>query len=258
MRGHDAHNVGRVGTEKIMTVTCGEKTVSRKIKIHSEAAYFIAIFMLSFSVAMIAATDFGVSMIVGSAYILSQKFDVLTFGQWEYVVQGTLFIVFCILMKKVKLTYFSAFLTGVIYGAVLDLWRILIPHFNPAVTVPGELPMAVRIIYFIIGIILTGCAVAIFFKVYIYPQVYDFFVKGISNRFNKDRIKFKRVFDACGLALSCILTLTLFHRFVGIGVGTLIMTFANSFIIGFFSKILDKYFEFEPLFKNFAKKFDIE
>ena len=44
-------------------------------------------------------------MIVAPAYILSLKFEFLTFGQWEYVLQSLLFIVFCIIKRKVKLIY---------------------------------------------------------------------------------------------------------------------------------------------------------
>ena len=45
----------------------------RKIKISKELAYIFAIILLSFAVAMISSTNFGVSMIVAPAYILSQK-----------------------------------------------------------------------------------------------------------------------------------------------------------------------------------------
>ena len=40
-----------------------------KIKIHSEVLYLFAIALLAFSVAMLTAADFGISMIVAPAYI---------------------------------------------------------------------------------------------------------------------------------------------------------------------------------------------
>ena len=73
----------------------------KKIHISSEAVYFISIALLAFSVAMCACTDYGVSMIVAPAYILSLRFPFLTFGQCEYIIQGILFVVFCIIMGKV-------------------------------------------------------------------------------------------------------------------------------------------------------------
>lgn len=230
----------------------------KKIKISSELTYIIAILLLSLAVAMISSTDFGVSMVVAPAYIISQKVSFLSFGQSEYVVQGILFIVFCIIMKKVKLVYFCSFVTGLIYGAVLDLWRLLIPHFNPSVTEPGSFAMPLRIFYFACGMLLTALSIALFFKTYLYPQVYDFFVKCVSDRFGIDRTKFKIGFDASCLAVSCILTFALFRHLVGIGIGTIIMTCFNGMLIGAFGKVLDRFFIFTPKFESFARKFEIE
>ncbi len=230
---------------------------AKKITIHSEFVYAAAIILLSLAVAMLSAANYGVSMIVAPAYIISQRLGVITFGQGEYLVQSILFIVFCILMKKVKLVYFSSFATCLIYGAVLDLWRKFVPLFNPEITVPGSMNIVIRIILFIVGMILTSFSVMLFYKTYLYPQVYDFFVKGISARFNKDRTKFKIAFDFSCLAVSCILTLVLFRKFIGIGVGTIILTALNGFIIGWFDKLFDKFVNLKPIFPRFAAKFDL-
>lgn len=229
----------------------------KKLRLPAEAVYVLSILLLSFSVAMAACTDFGISMIAAPAYILSERLP-LTFGQCEYIVQGLLFAAFCILMKKVRLVYFSAFLTGLLYGGVLDLWRVLIPHFNPSVTVPGALPFPLRIVYFILSMVICSFSIALFFRTYLYPQVYDFFVKGVSAHFHLNRTRVKQCFDASCLVVSCILTLALFRRFVGIGAGTLVITACNGFLIGLFGKLLDKTITVEPLFPRFAKHFDLE
>lgn len=230
---------------------------SKKIKISSEIAYIFAIVALAFSVAMITITDFGVSMIVAPAYILSQKLGFLTFGQSEYIIQGLMFVVFCILMKKVKLIYFSSFLSGIVYGAVLDLWR-LIPIFNQNVTTANDLQIVTRIVFFVIGMVLTSFTIAVFFKTYLYPQVYDFFVKGITEHFNLNRAKFKTCFDLTFLVVATAMSLILFRSFVGVNFGTLIMAVLNGSIIGFFSKFLDKHFEFVPTFKKLANYFELD
>ena len=48
----------------------------KKIKLYAELDYLLAILILSLSVAMISCTDFGLSMIVAPAYLLSQKLGV--------------------------------------------------------------------------------------------------------------------------------------------------------------------------------------
>ena len=221
----------------------------------SEICYLLAILLLSFAVAMVAAAGFGVSMVVAPAYILSLRVSALTFGQSEYIVQAVLFLVFCLLMRRVKLVYFSSFLTCLLYGAVLDLWRAIIPLFNPTVTPPGSMTMAVRILLFLGGMLLTAFSVALFYRTYLYPQVYDFFVKGVSARYALDMTKFKITYDVCSLAVAAAMTLLFFHRFNGIGVGTLVMTACNGLLIGAFGKLIDRVVEFRPLFPAFAKKF---
>lgn len=228
----------------------------KKIKLYEEPTYVLATVLLALSVAMIAAADFGVSMIVGTAYIVSLKVSFLTFGTAEYIVQGLLFIAFCIIMKKVKLTYFFSFFTCLFYGFVLDLWRSAVPALNPSVTAPGSFSMPVRITLFVLGSLLTSASVALFFKVYLCPQVYDFFVKTVSGKFSVPLPKFKTFFDIVCLLTALILSLAFFGGIKGIGVGTVIMAFLNGTIIGLFGKLYDKIFVFEPIFKKAAKIFE--
>ena len=96
---------------------------NRKLKNPSEVVYILAVALLSLAVAMLTAANFGVSMIVAPAYLLSLKVGILTFGQAEYVIQAGLFIIFCIVMRGFRAVYLSSFVTCLIYGAALDLWR---------------------------------------------------------------------------------------------------------------------------------------
>lgn len=130
------------------------------------------------------------------------------------------------------------------------------PAFNPAVTAPGSFALPVRLLLFAGGVLLCSFSIASFYKVYLYPQVYDFFVKMLSRRFNIALPKFKTCFDFCCLAAACVLTLAFFGRFRGIGVGTIIMTAVNGALIGFFGKVLDRFFVFEPLFPKVKRIFE--
>ena len=53
----------------------------KKITLHSEFVYFLAIVLLAFAVALLTAADFGISMIVAPAYLLSLNTRFLSFGQ---------------------------------------------------------------------------------------------------------------------------------------------------------------------------------
>ena len=67
-----------------------------------------------------------------------------------------------------KPVYFSAFITCLIYGAILDFWRSVIPLFNPEITAPGSMSMPLRIFLFAAEIvfsvtnILNCCKSAVF------------------------------------------------------------------------------------------------
>ncbi|MCD7711219.1 MAG: DUF6198 family protein [Firmicutes bacterium] len=237
------------------------KSDKGKITVSAEAVYVFSLLTLSLAVAMTAASGLGVSMIVAPAYIiwlkLSEAVSWITFGQCEYIVQGALFVLFCVLMGRVKLVYFSSFITGVIYGFILDMWR-LIPHFNPDVTTPGTLPTALNILYFALGMVVTSFSIALFFGTYLYPQVYDFFVKGVSAHFGIDRGKFKIAFDFTCLAVSLALSFILFHGIVGVGVGTVIITCFNGLLITFFGRVFEKTLDVKPTFPKFAEKFRLE
>lgn len=230
--------------------------MSRKIKISSEIAYFAAIVLLSLAVAILSTADFGISMIVAPAYLLSLKAGFLSFGQAEYVVQAIVFILLCIVLKRFRFVYFFSFGTCLIYGFVLDLWR-KISFLNPTATPPGSMNLPLRIAMFVIGMILTSFSVALFFKTYLFPQVYDFFVKAVSCKYGIKLSRLKTIVDLSCLTASVIMTFAFFGEIRGIGWGTLIMALLNGTVIGFFSKLLDKAFDFKPTFTRFAAMFKL-
>lgn len=214
----------------------------KKIRLSDELVYMFGAVLLSLATAMLSAADFGLSVIVSPAYLVSLRAPFLTFGQAEYVVQGILFIIFCIVVRQVKALYFGAFLSGVIYGFMLDLWRIVIPWFNPEKHAPGTLPMAGRVSCFIIGFFINALAAMLYFKNKYYPQVYEFFVKGICEKYHKDLAEFKLHFDLIFLLLTVALSFLMYRRLVAIGIGTLIMACCNGPLIGVYSRWFDRNF----------------
>ena len=234
-----------------------KNTVKKKIRISSELTYITAIVLLALAVAILTTADFGISMVVAPAYLLSLKIGAITFGQAEYIIQAGVFIVLCIVLKKFRPVYLMSFATCLIYGAVLDLWRLL-PCFNPSVTEPGSMALSYRIPMFIVGVLLTSFSVALFFKTYLYPQVYDFFVKAVSFKYGIKLSVFKTCVDLTLLLISTVMTFVFFGKLVGLNWGTLVMAAVNGAIIGFFSKQLDRFFEFEPVFKKFSSYFELD
>ena len=219
--------------------------------------YLLGIVLLSLAVAILTAADFGISMIVAPAYLLSLKLGFVSFGQAEYIIQAGLFILLCIVLRKFKFVYFMSFVTCLIYGFVLDLWRKL-PCFDPAVTAPSSMALSLRIVMFVMGVLLTAFSVSLFFKTYLYPQVYDFFVKAVSLKYGIKLSKFKTCFDLTCLSASVVMAFCFFGKLVGVNWGTLVIALINGTLIGFFAEKLDEFFDFRPRFKDFAEYFKLD
>lgn len=230
--------------------------MKKKLVVYEELMYIVATFMLAFGVAMTAAADFGVSMVVAPAYILSLKVEALTFGIAEYVIQGILFIAMCIILRSVKIKFFFAFLSCLLYGVVLDLIRSVVPFLNPEVCPPSGYELYQRILLLACGMIIIGFSLAIAFRVYVYPQVNDYFVKVVSKRFKIKLSTFKLIYDFSFLAISIAMTLIFFGNFNGIGYGTIVMTVFNGWLIKFCSKITNSIFEYKPIFKSVKTYFE--
>ena len=218
----------------------------KKKSIASELIYISAILLLSFATNLMVLANLGMSMIVSPAYILSQKIELLSYGQAEYVIAVIIFVIFCFVMRKFELSYLSSFITGIFYATMADIWKMIIPLFHSS----NIMSFSIRIICFLIGLLLSAIAIAMFYKTYLYPQIYDFFVKEVSNKYQISLQKFKTRFDCTFLLISIILSLCLFQKFIGIGIGTVIMALCNGTLIGFFQSLMDKYILCVPQLKK--------
>ena len=95
---------------------------NKKLVIPSELAYVLANVILAFAVSMVTSADFGVSMIVAPAYLLHLKLGI-TFGQAEYLVGAVLFLIFCLVVRKIKPIYFFAFVSCLQPSKILKTTR---------------------------------------------------------------------------------------------------------------------------------------
>lgn len=237
----------------------------KKIQKTSELMWIFGTIFVALGVATCSKTNLGVSMIAAPAFVLYDKLCTIwsgfSVGVIEYIFQGVLLIIMCIITRKLNWRFLFAFLTAIIYGYTLDLF-ILILGSEPLSSLP------LKWIMLIVGDISTAFGVACFFKTYMPLQVYELFVSQCSKTFKKDIHKTKWVFDLSLLLISIALALTLFgvkditlellysSSFHNIGLGTIVTTIINSPIIAFWSFILDKIISPTPLFpklKNFLE-----
>ena len=219
----------------------------KKRVFYTEISYILGLVIMAFAAAFTEKANFGMSMVVAPAYILHLKVSEIlpwfTFGVAEYVFQGILIIITVLIMRKFKISYLFSFVTAVIYGTLLDGAMALISALP-------ENTFAIRILWYILGTVFCSFAVSLFFHTYISPEAYELIVKEVAQKFNFNINKVKTSYDCISVVLGIIMSFAFFGFgvFKGVGVGTIFCAFINGFLIGRFSKLLEKHFDFKNKF----------
>ena len=77
--------------------------MKKKIGPFGELSFLLGTMILPIGTSLMARGNFGLSVVVVPAYLLSLKLDFLTFGMAEYCLQGVLLALFCLIMGKFKI-----------------------------------------------------------------------------------------------------------------------------------------------------------
>ena len=228
---------------------------TKKLNKCGELAWLLGTILCSLGVCLSAKSGFGVSMVVAPAFVISNYLSgslgltFFTFGNTEYIVQGLFIVAIIIVVGKFKIKYPLAFATGVIYGLMLDGWRLI---FGTA----PETVLYLQIIYMILGAVITSFAIALYLRTFMPQQAYDMFVYEVATEKKLNMTVVKWIYDISSLAFAIVLMLVLFGRFdfEMIGIGTLILTVVNTPLIALCGKLLDKTCDFSPRFEKLAEK----
>lgn len=236
----------------------------KKIKKSSELMWLLGIIFVALGVSICSKADLGVSMIAAPAFIVSEailKFsdifsDIFSVGVTEYIIQGLMLILMCVIVRRFNWRYLLAFAVAVLYGYTLNLFLWIFS----GITFDA---IWCRWVMLIVGDLIIALGVACFFRTYMPLQVYELFVAEISHSFHISINKVKSAFDITLLAISIILAITLFGdiatfdfttithtSYHSIGLGTLVTTLINSPLIALMGKLVDRIFEPSPKFEK--------
>lgn len=215
--------------------------MKKKITKIGEASWVIGNILCAIGNCLVSKSAFGLSAIIAPAFIMHEKIGLLSVGVCEYIIQGILLALCCILIGRFKGKFIATICNILFYGACFDIVNALLSPIVPTGIVS-------RIFTAAIGTLITGFAIALMLRTYIPPSAYEIFVKEVSESKGIALSRMKLVFDGSMLALSILMMLLLLgeFRFDMIGALTVIAAFLNSVLIGFFGKILDKYCDFSP------------
>ena len=97
-----------------------------KVKKSSELLWLFGIIFVALGVAICSKANLGVSMVAAPAFVVFDAIESLwsgfSVGMTEYMIQGLMLILLCVIVKKFNWRYLIAFLVAVIYGYVLNLF----------------------------------------------------------------------------------------------------------------------------------------
>ena len=215
----------------------------KKTMLYTELAYVLGMVGLSLSVALMTRADFGVSMVVAPAYLLYLKLNPVlpffTFGMAEYTLQAALLLCTILTVKKFRPYFLFSFVTAVLYGFLLDGWMLLVQRF------PAE-NIALRCLWYVLGLGLGAVSIACFFKTYIAPEVYELLVKELALKLSKPTHRVKTVYDCVSCAVAVVMSFAFFGlwRFEGVKLGTVICALVNGFLIGRCTGWMDGHLDF--------------
>ena len=92
----------------------------KKIPKANELMWVLGVIFVALGVSICSKADLGVSMIAAPAFIINDAihslWDGFSVGMIEYLVQGIMLIILCIVVRRFNWKYLLAFLVDIIYG----------------------------------------------------------------------------------------------------------------------------------------------
>lgn len=209
--------------------------------------FVLGMIFLPFAVTLCTKANLGMSMIAAPTFIISE-YTPLSYGQTEYIFQALVLVVMCLIVGKFKWSYLTSFLTALIYGTVLDFFIWLLRDWDVSA-------LWMRLLVFAGGIIFCAIGVAMFMCTYLAPCAYDYLVRTVVEEKRIELRRVKLTNDFIYLVISVVLTLVLFHKFVGVSWGTLVIALVNGNIISAIYKQVEKHIELYDHFPKLSKLF---
>lgn len=201
--------------------------------------YIGGLVILALGISLNTRTCLGVSPIISVAYSVADIFS-LNFGNVTFALYG-FFVLIEVIIHSVRRETgripkdLAQVILSLIFTRFLNL-------FNAVIPVMGEQPegsplnlMAVRILFLILAVVLTGIGAALSLNMRLIPNPGDGIVQTISDCAGKGTGFVKNCVDITCVVFSVIIGLVLKGKLVGIGIGTIIAMIGVGRVIAVFN-----------------------
>lgn len=197
--------------------------------------YFLGLGILSLGLILNTKSNFGVSPILSIAYCISQ-ISGLTLARvtlYQYIIFVIVEIILHTISKVKNLKVVIA--KDLAQIIVTIIFTTLMNLFAEHITIPTKL--VTRILFMILGIILTGIGCAMSLDMRIVPNPGDGIVQSVADFVHKRVGITKNIFDLCSVILTCIISFTFAGKLIGIGIGTIACVIGVGRVVSYFNDI---------------------
>ena len=202
-------------------------TKQKKQYVNRWVQYLLYLVVLAFGIILNTKSGLGVSPIISVAYCVSELTG-LNFGNMTFLWYVTFILVEMVLHtlqkcpKRQYLLDALQIVVSLVFTRVMNLIGSFIPDFATDDLTPFWNGYGGRLIVLAAGIILTGIGAAGSLNMRIVPNPGDGIVQAFADQFHKSNGFIKNCVDTCCILLTITLSWTIYHGWIGIGIGTVL------------------------------------
>lgn len=154
---------------------------------------------------------------------------------------------------KSRQTYLLAFVSSFFFGLLIDGISLL-TALVPAEFFAGPV---IRHFNYVLGVVICSMGVAMLFRTYLTPEVFELFVMELSEKFHIKQSRFKTAYDIASTLLTVVLSFLLIGmwKFEGVGIGTVACALVNGMLIGLCTRAYERLWTFRAGLPKLQKFF---
>ena len=200
--------------------------------------YLSGLCILALGLTLSTKADMGVSPIIAVSFCLS-KITGARFGDMTFILYASFVIIEIMLHlipgKRHPSDRKKAILADVLQLPLSYFFTMLLNMLSA--WIPAAETMVARLAVLLISVVLVGTGAALSLDMRLIANPGDGLVQAVSDRTGTDLGLSKNIVDITCVTLTCILSMTVSHRILGVGIGTLIAMIGIGRVIAFVNRL---------------------
>lgn len=202
--------------------------------------FALGVFINALGIDLITKSDLGTSQISSISYVASLKFNWLSFGMSTFLLNAIFMVMQVFILKgKINLKLLLQLPVSYLLGFFINMNMSILRFFQPT-------NLMTETISLVLGCVILGLGISIEVAPDIVKIPGEGIVATMSKVYGISFGKVKMLFDMTLIILAAILSLILFHRIEGIGIGTVVSALMVGKCVNIFNRLL------EPTYDNLS------